>query len=217
MGWIFPVAGENEWSQGFWMPTTLTHRGRTHAATDIYAKEGTAIVSPVDGDVIAVGGNTAIGGNWVQFRGDDGIVYYFAHMFQPPSAKKGQRIQSGTYLGGVGRSGSAKRTSPHLHFSMKINGKAVNPTKWYKEGTKPDPRNYTFAYRDPRIAEGQDPFVNPESNAQPEDNQMRQNIMSMLDTMSNLVAGGQRQPSIMGAPVDDADALISDDDEEVLT
>ena len=106
--WAFPVAGENEWNRGSWMPNTLTHRGRTHAAIDVYAARGTAVVAPVDGMVISVGVNTAIGGNWVTYRGDDGITYYFAHMDKPSGVSKGQRISARSYLGAVGNSGSAK-------------------------------------------------------------------------------------------------------------
>lgn len=133
MSWVFPVIGKTEWSGGSWMPSTLTHRGRTHSAIDIYASRGQTIVAPVSGTIRATGSDN-IGGNWVQISGSDGNVYYFAHMDKPPAVKKGQSITGGAQIGVVGNSGSASRTKPHVHFSVKRNGKAINPTSMLKGG-----------------------------------------------------------------------------------
>lgn len=133
MSWVFPVVGKTRWSGGGWMPNTLTHRGRTHAAIDIYAGRGQTIVSPVSGTVKAVD-STAIGGNWIQIQGDDGNVYYFAHMDKPSSLSRGQRISGGVAIGAVGNSGSASSTEPHVHFSVKKNGKAINPVNMLQGG-----------------------------------------------------------------------------------
>lgn len=176
------------------MPNTLTHRGRTHAAIDIYAARGAAIVAPVSGVIMSVGVGTSIGGNWVQLRGDDGIVYYFAHMDSPSPMRRGQRVSARSYLGAVGNSGSAQGTSPHLHFSMKYRGKPINPVRWLEGGTVPNPADYpNYNYTDPFAAAATDPFfVGDQGSYQPEEDQMRSTITEMLDTMSNAVAGGQR-------------------------
>ena len=203
MAWMFPVAGENEWSGGSWMPNTTNHRGRTHAAIDVYAKEGTAIISPTGGTVMAVGVNTSIGGNWVQIRGNDGIVYYFAHMQHPTNLQKGQVVEAGSFVGAVGRTGSARNTKPHLHFSMKYNGKAVDPRKWFKDGEAANPDNYQFEYMDPRGQMANDPYFNPQEAKKAKDTQLRSNIMQMLDTMSNAVAGGRRGPMGPGEEMDE--------------
>ena len=131
--WMFPVIGANKWSPGSWMPNTQTHRGRTHAAIDIYADRGASIISPVSGHV-RLAGEGNIGGNWVQILGDDGVVYYFAHMMSPTELSKGQKVNAGTVIGYVGNTGSASRTSPHVHFSMKRDGKAINPTSYLRSG-----------------------------------------------------------------------------------
>jgi hypothetical protein len=126
MAFVFPVVGKTEWSPGSWMPNTQTHRGRTHAAIDIYAERGQIIVSPVSGTVRSLGSGN-VGGNWIQITGDDGNTYYFAHMDRQTTLEKGQRITGGAMIGLVGNTGSAKHTHPHLHFSVKHNGKAVSP------------------------------------------------------------------------------------------
>ena len=142
MSWAFPVLGKTEWSGGGWMPNTQNHRGRTHAAIDIYASKGQTIISPVKG-VVKYAASTNVGGNWIQILGDDGNVYYFAHMDKPTTLSKGDRVSGGSTLGFVGNSGSASSTSPHLHFSIKKNGKALNPATFLKSGVVvPDIRDY---------------------------------------------------------------------------
>jgi len=133
MAWTFPVIGTTEWSGGSWMPNSQTHRGRTHAAIDIYASRGQTIVSPVAGQVKNFG-HSSIGGNWIQIEGRDGNVYYFAHMDKPVTLKKGQQIGGGAAIGLVGNTGSAVRTKPHVHFSVKKNGKAVSPVQMLRDG-----------------------------------------------------------------------------------
>lgn len=132
--WIFPVVGQNEWSQGSWMPDTKTHRGRTHAAIDIYAARGAAIVTPVGGTVQS-SSTGKIGGNFVRILGDDGIIYYYAHLDAKSALRSGGRIERGSLVGYVGNSGSASSTSTHLHFSMRQVGsnQPVSPIS-YLEG-----------------------------------------------------------------------------------
>jgi len=132
MAFVFPVIGANEWSGGSWMPGTQTHRGRLHPAIDIYARRGATIVAPVAGHVKNAGSSN-IGGHWVQIEGRDGNVYYFAHMDAPTHLKVGQQVGGGNTIGTVGNSGSAKTTKPHVHFSVKKNGVAVNPIKMLQQ------------------------------------------------------------------------------------
>lgn len=134
MSILFPVIGTNEWSAGSWMPTQQTHRGRTHAAIDIYASKGQAVVAPVNGTIRSVGSGN-IGGHWARIEGNDGITYYFAHMQLPVEWKKGQQIRAGQQIGFVGNTGSATSTSPHLHFSMKRDGISISPVDFLRSAT----------------------------------------------------------------------------------
>ncbi len=175
--WLHPVAGESEWSRGSWMPNTLTHRGRTHAAVDIYAASGTPIVSPVGGRVIAAG-TGKIGGNWARIQGDDGNVYYFAHMKAAAVVSKGQRISAGAHVGFVGKSGSASATSPHLHMSITRGGRAVNPATMLEGATA---GGGTFSM-DPERA------VMPDSEA----GGMGRMLSGWVQGLADTVAGGSR-------------------------
>ena len=175
--WLHPIAGESEWSKGSWMPNTLTHRGRTHAATDIYAAAGTPIVAPVSGKVIGAA-TGKIGGNYVRLQGDDGNIYYFAHMKDTAKVSSGQRVSAGAHIGFVGTSGSAQGTSPHLHFSIKRGSMPVNPATML-EGARAGGGSFSM---DPEV-----PKMNTGEGG------MGGMLSTWVQTLSNTVAGGQRQ------------------------
>lgn len=59
------------------------------------------------------------GGRSVSFIGDDGVRYYGSHLASVASGiVPGVRIEAGQVIGIVGSSGSAKGTTPHLHFGI---------------------------------------------------------------------------------------------------
>jgi murein DD-endopeptidase MepM/ murein hydrolase activator NlpD len=114
-----------------------------YPATDIQAKKGCAFVSPIAGvidEVVLVdkwSGKTNKGadrgGLSVSIIGDDGNRYYGSHLSKvETNVVPGLRVGTGEKLGEVGATGSAKGTSPHLHFGISY------PTEkgiwWVKRG-----------------------------------------------------------------------------------
>jgi murein DD-endopeptidase MepM/ murein hydrolase activator NlpD len=96
-----------------------------HSGQDIFASLGTPCVACVAGKMWAnvANGDTPTaytfwksGGNHCYIAGDDGNLYYYAHLHQPPLVRPGQRVTAGQLLGYVGQSGNALHTCPHLHF-----------------------------------------------------------------------------------------------------
>jgi murein DD-endopeptidase MepM/ murein hydrolase activator NlpD len=74
------------------------------------------------------------GGLTAYLYAPDGVRYYFAHLaFQKIGAHLGwdydgyRPIEAGALIGGVGDSGNAVGTSPHLHLEKSIDGRRVNP------------------------------------------------------------------------------------------
>jgi murein DD-endopeptidase MepM/ murein hydrolase activator NlpD len=68
----------------------------------------------------------AITGNGYYLRGDDGTVYYGAHLDSYVAAPG--RVGVGTVIGHVGNTGDAATTPTHLHFEIKPGGGApVDP------------------------------------------------------------------------------------------
>ena len=90
--------------------------GGTHGsmpAADVFAPEGTPIYSPVDGNISAM--LTPNGGNSATMRGSDGRYYYFAHAQR---MMRSGNVRRGDIIGYVGRTGNARNTPPHLHYSV---------------------------------------------------------------------------------------------------
>ena len=118
--YTFPIAG-----------CTVKY-GKNHhdyPATDIIAKKGCAFVAPIAGvidEVVLVdtwSGKTNKGadrgGLSVSIIGDDGNRYYGSHLSKIEiNVVPGLRVSTGDKLGEVGATGSAKGTSPHLHFGI---------------------------------------------------------------------------------------------------
>lgn len=121
MALFMPVQGvsPDDLRDGFGDPRS---GGRSHKGLDIFAPSGTPVLAAVGGKVVKTG-NSGLGGLRVWVEGDDGRAYYYAHL-SSIAVNEGQRVSAGQNLGGVGATGNAEGTSPHLHFS--INGKVSN-------------------------------------------------------------------------------------------
>ena len=132
-----------------------------YPATDIIAKKGCAFVSPIAGvidEVVLVdkwSGKTNKGadrgGLSVSIIGDDGNRYYGSHLSKiEVNVVPGLRVASGEKLGEVGATGSAKGTSPHLHFG--ISYPTQNGIWWVRRGVglengKTSPWKYLQAWQ----------------------------------------------------------------------
>lgn len=118
--YIFPVAD---------CKTTYSRYHHDYPAADIFAKSGCAFVSPTAGVITEVSrkdtwsgrenlGETR-GGKFVAILGDDGVRYYGSHLRSVARGiAPGVRVDTGTKLGEIGTSGSARGTPPHLHFGI---------------------------------------------------------------------------------------------------
>ena len=116
--WMCPVRGStyfNDW--GF--PRSA---GRYHEGNDMFAPRGTPVYAPVSG--IAERRTGSLGGNQVNVRGDDGVLYVHSHL---DSFGKTGAVSAGEIIGYVGTSGNAEGTNPHLHFEMHLPGAVINP------------------------------------------------------------------------------------------
>jgi murein DD-endopeptidase MepM/ murein hydrolase activator NlpD len=124
---IFPVKGAHSYinSWGF-----ARSGGRRHKGADIMAARGTPLVACATGTVSGVNrSNAGLGGVTVHIRGNNGYIYYYAHLDSVASGiKPGIAIKGGTTIGYVGNSGNARGGACHLHFGLQPGGGApVNP------------------------------------------------------------------------------------------
>ena len=100
---------------------------RLHEGQDIFAPQGTPVLSATAGYVANIGQNT-LGGQTVSVIGAGGRVYYYAHLdAYAPHLAEGDHVTTQTVLGYVCNTGNAAGTPPHLHFGVYQTGGAVNP------------------------------------------------------------------------------------------
>ena len=100
---------------------------RLHEGQDIFAPQGTAVLSATEGYIVNIGENN-LGGQTVSVVGAGGRTYYYAHLDSyAPHIAEGEYVTKQTVLGCVGTTGNASGTPPHLHFGVYAPGGAVNP------------------------------------------------------------------------------------------
>lgn len=103
----------------------LLHVWRMHWGTDFAADYGQYVYAPESGYVMQSGlnGNSAYG-NTVTIDHGDGVATLAAHMSKVLVAE-GETVKKGQVIGLAGATGWA--TGPHVHFEVRIGGKALNP------------------------------------------------------------------------------------------
>jgi murein DD-endopeptidase MepM/ murein hydrolase activator NlpD len=101
----------------------VTKEVSMHHGIDLPAETGTPVYAYDNGVVITVSSN-ATSGKFIAIRHDGGIVSSYLHLSKQ-FVSKGDRIRIGQQIGAVGSTGRV--TGSHLHFSLKENGRHVNP------------------------------------------------------------------------------------------
>lgn len=120
-----PVKSAYRFTSGFGM-----RWGRMHKGSDFAAKHGTPIYATADGVVVHADWLSGYG-RLVKIKHDFGIETRYAHLSKF-RVKKGQRVSRGDHIGDMGNSG--RSTGTHLHYEIRLNGRAVNPMNFIKAG-----------------------------------------------------------------------------------
>ena len=121
-GLMAPVVGRI--TSGFGMRYhPILHYERFHAGLDFGAPYGSPIVAAANGQVVAAGWAGGYG-HEVQIAHGGGIVTLYGHM-SSIVAQAGEMVRQGQVIGYVGSTGLS--TGPHLHFEVRVDGRAVNP------------------------------------------------------------------------------------------
>lgn len=125
---IWPVKGII--THGFgWRKDPFTGKPDYHQALDISARRGSGIFAPADGTVVEH--RTLRGyGKCLTLSHGFGLTTRYAHL-DGFNVKLGQKVKRGDIVAFVGSSG--RSTGPHLHYEIRLNGKAVNPMKYIIE------------------------------------------------------------------------------------
>ena len=105
----------------------FTSRREFHRGLDIATHAGTPIIATADG-LITYAGKKGLMGNMVTIDHGFGMVTRYGHA-QKVLKKKGTHVKRGETIALVGNTG--RSTGPHLHYEVRLNGVAVNPTKYF--------------------------------------------------------------------------------------
>lgn len=90
---------------------------RSHEGQDMFAPEGTPVVSPTATEVLETGTDGGRG-NWAAlWDAAAGHTYVYMHMSSPADVKAGDRLDAGERAGLLGCTGSCD--GPHLHFEIR--------------------------------------------------------------------------------------------------
>ena len=101
---------------------------RMHSGVDFAAGMGTPLYATADGVVTHAGWQSGYG-RLVKIQHEFGIETRYAHMSKL-RVKVGQRVSRGQRIGDMGASGRV--TGVHLHYEVRVGGKAVNPMIYIK-------------------------------------------------------------------------------------
>jgi hypothetical protein len=103
----------------------VTRKVVPHHGVDFAANSGTPVVAAADGRVKSVGWSGALG-KAVKIRHGSGYTTVYGHLRgYAKGVRAGATVRQNQVIGYVGSTGRA--TGPHLHYTMLVAGKPVNP------------------------------------------------------------------------------------------
>ncbi|KXK00394.1 M23 family metallopeptidase [Nitrospirales bacterium NOB] len=122
---IWPVRG---WVTSGFGPrvSPFTEKPAWHDGLDIGASPNAPVQAPALGRVVTVAFDSKMG-NMVKLDHGYGIETVYGHLAKA-LVKEGQRVKRGDVVALVGSTGLS--TGPHLHYMVKKNGQALDPTKF---------------------------------------------------------------------------------------
>lgn len=124
-----PVKDAFRFTSGFgYRRDPKTGGRRLHKGVDFAAGVGTPIYSTADGVVTHAGWQSGYG-RLVKIQHQFGIETRYAHLSRI-DVRVGQRVSRGDRIGGMGASGRV--TGVHLHYEVRVGGRAVNPMIYIK-------------------------------------------------------------------------------------
>jgi murein DD-endopeptidase MepM/ murein hydrolase activator NlpD len=117
-------------TSGYGMRThPVLRKRRAHKGVDLAAPTGTPIYATADG-IVSKAERFSSYGLYVSMEHGAQVQTRFAHMSRIAVAN-GQNVKKGDIIGYVGSTG--RSTGPHLHYEVRVAGRAVNPIPYMTE------------------------------------------------------------------------------------
>jgi murein DD-endopeptidase MepM/ murein hydrolase activator NlpD len=122
-------------SQPFGPSSLALEPNHFHTGIDITAPFGTDVLAADDGVVAQVGNGPTGYGTFVLVAHANGLATMYAHM-SAALVKPGDKVTQGQVVGKEGSTGTS--TGPHVHFEVRVNGRAVDPAPFLPPGPPSD-------------------------------------------------------------------------------
>jgi murein DD-endopeptidase MepM/ murein hydrolase activator NlpD len=125
-----PVRTDVSFTSGFGVRSDPFHAGAAmHPGIDLAGAYGTPVYATADGTVLRAGWNSGGYGNLIEIDHGRGITTRYGHL-SAIVIHPGDRITRGQLIGRMGSTG--RSTGNHLHYEVRIDGRAVNPIPFMK-------------------------------------------------------------------------------------
>ena len=126
---IYPYNGRISSPFGYRSDPFRPGRREFHNGIDLVGPRGAKIKASSDAMVVSASYNSLFG-NYVILQHSKGIKTLYGHMSKI-LVHKGQKIMQGQAVGRIGTTG--RSTGPHVHFTIFVGGKAVNPLDYLSD------------------------------------------------------------------------------------
>lgn len=128
-----PVSATAEQSSGFGTRIDpFLGRAAFHTGVDFRDAPGSPVFATAPGTVVAAGSNGGYG-LMVEIDHGNGITTRYAHL-SAIVVQEGQSVPAKKIIGRVGSTG--RSTGPHLHYEVRIDDDAVDPTRFLRAGVQ---------------------------------------------------------------------------------
>ena len=125
-----PIKTAVSFTSGFGVRADPFNAGAAmHPGIDLSGPAGTPIYATADGTVLRAGWNSGGYGNLIEVDHGRGITTRYGHL-SAIVVHDGDRIARGQLIGRMGSTG--RSTGNHLHYEVRIDGRAVNPIPFMK-------------------------------------------------------------------------------------
>lgn len=117
---------------------------RPHLGTDFGAPTGTPVHATADGTVLRAGWDGGYG-NMIELRHTNGYSTRYGHLSRfAKGIHRGVKVKQSQVIGYVGQTGLA--TGPHLHYELRLNGRAIDARKAHLPEAPPISAEYRDAF-----------------------------------------------------------------------
>ena len=124
-----PLAGRQEITSGYGLRMDpFMGRMAIHSGLDMREETGAPVRATAAGKVVSAGWSGGYG-NMVEIEHGNDLATRYGHL-SSINVVEGQTVAPGALLGRVGATGRA--TGPHLHYEVRVEGEAVDPSRFLR-------------------------------------------------------------------------------------